>query len=174
MGKRANSLIIAAAAVLASVAPAAAQSSRFDELRAAFIYNFARFTEWPPNAFDGPGAPIVACVAQNNPIAPALGAIDGKAVAERALHVRRRDEYAGFCHIEVVSEDDSEAAAVLEASTGPVLTVGEGDAFAARGGTVGLIQVGRQVRFVINVGAVDRAGLTMSSKLLRLAVRIER
>ncbi len=154
------------AAVAACAGPALAQTAAPAAVKAAFIYNFARFTTWPEEAFDGPDAPLVVCAAADGPLTPELRDLDGKAVGARVLRVSTAADVR--CHVRVHGDP-----ADLVQEVG-VLTVGDASGFTDRGGAIALLQVGRQIRFQVNISAVDQAGLSVSSKLLRLALEVTR
>lgn len=158
--------------------PAQAQtaSGREDAVKAAYIYNFAKFTEWPAAA--GAAASLVACALGEDPLAHALSALTGKRIGERRLEVRqvRDPESAEGCHILYLARPEAEHLAEVLAALDhrPVLTVGDTPGFAERGGMIGLVVLDRRVRFHINAAAVEGAGLNISSKLLKLAVTVHR
>ncbi len=134
-----------------------------------------KFVEWPADAMPEQAA-ITLCVVDDDPLATALGeAVAGKAVRNRALQVRslRIGDDARACHVVDFGgmEAGSAERAILSLKGRAVLTVGDGDAFTARGGAIGLFLDGNHMRFGVNVSAVQRANLQMSSKLLSLAKR---
>jgi hypothetical protein len=142
--------------------PADAQLVPEAELKAAFIYNFAMFTEWPAEAFDGDGL-FHICVAPDSPLRAALKKLSGQALHGRSVQVQDAPPpvwaQAG-CQI-----------AVLDGGEPPdgrpgVLTVGDG---APQGAIIGLLLQNQHLRFDIDASAARRAGLEPSSKLLRLA-----
>ncbi len=144
------------------------------QIKAAFLYNFAKFVEWPATALRGQGAPIIVAVLGEDPFGADLEQIlDGKTAGGRQLVIRRfkgvRD--LGLCHILFVSSSERERLReilrALQNST--VLTVGETEGFAGLGGIINFILEENRVRFEINIDAADRARLKISSKLLKLA-----
>lgn len=146
------------------------QSVPEPELKAAFLYNFAKFTEWP-----GGGAPagLTFCIA-DDAIADALRRlVAGRLIDGRQPHVRRvaLDESLAGCAVLYAGHlDEPQTRALVESlKGGAVLSVGESDRFAIRGGIVGLFIETGQVRFAVNVGAAGRARLRLSSQLLSLA-----
>jgi YfiR/HmsC-like len=155
---------------LGSRAGAEGQAGEY-ELKAAFLYNFAKFVEWPS---DGGGSICLGIVGPD-PFGPTLERLlAGKTVHERPLAIRRfaSADAVEPCHLLFVS---AAAAATYPAAiwtrTG-VLAVGEGDAFLATGGVIAFTKEGNKLRFTINAGAADRAQLKLSSQLLKLAVRV--
>jgi hypothetical protein len=141
-------------------------------IKAVFIYNFARFTDWPADSFAGPGSGIRVCHAEGHPLAAALATIDGKEVGSRAIAVvpfPPTTRPPADCHIAVLTASDMRGPTPVEHGS---LTVGDINDFSETGVAIGLIQVGRQVRFRINTTVIERAELRMSSKLLRLATKV--
>ena len=144
------------------------------QVKAAFLFNFARFVEWPPNASASATAPVDFCVLGDDPFGDALDrAVAGKTLNDRAMVVRRGkkvQELNGCDVLFISSSEKSRLAGILGALRAvPVLTVGECEDFAAQGGEVQFTLEDNHVRFIINVDATDRAGLKVSSKLLSLA-----
>jgi hypothetical protein len=165
---------LAACAQVPPVAALAEQPSREYQVKAAFVYNFAQFTEWPASAFESPDAPIVVTVLGNNLYGNAIEQVTGgKKVGGREIAVRYAPNAAavGRTHVLVVcpSENGRARGTVSAVGKDPVLTVGEGDDFAAVGGVVRLFAEDNKLRFEINPAAARRAGLKMSAKLLQLA-----
>jgi hypothetical protein len=164
------SALLASVASLALATPAAADTSDAAEFKAAVVYNFARFATWPPSRFPDASASVVLCVPPSEPLAPALARLDGRPVAGRKLSVRATMQLGVGCHIAYVpaSATPSQIAALNRQG---VLTVGAGSGF-SRAGAIGLVNVGRQVRFEINPAAAQEAGVKLSSQLMRLAVLV--
>lgn len=153
---------------------ASAQAPEYD-LKAAFLFNFVKFVEWPPSAFSGDRAPVTLCVYGEDPFGPTLdGVIQGERVGERSLLVRRPDSLddLGACHVLFISRSESERLGeVLARVAGkPVLTVADTDGFLQAGGIINFVLEGSKVRFLINQKAAERNGLRISSRLLRLAM----
>jgi hypothetical protein len=150
-----------------------AQSAAEPSLKAAFLYNFAKFAEWPGEAI-APGAPLVLCVVGDDMVTDALADIVRERKGDRPeIEVRRlkTDGPVRSCHLLYVADTNlSHCSDVLAAVKGqPVLTVGDAPGFAEAGGVARLYQRDGKMRFVINTVAADRSGLRLSSKLLSLA-----
>ena len=169
---------VTATALLAPPAPGAATPSppREHDVKAAFLYHFAQLVEWPVGAA-GPGEPFVIAVVGPDPFASALDrALEGKSVRSQPIDVRRFASLAqlGRARVHVLFVGGGDAGfreRALDAVSGqPVLTVGESEGFAERGGMIGfrLTREGR-VGFDINARRAEQAGLRMSSQLLKLA-----
>ncbi len=166
------------AAVLAGASVTSALSAQAVgeyDLKAAFVYNFARFIEWPARAFKEPGDPIKVCILGENPFGHALdNALHGKLAGSRTFVVEQISDVrrANGCHILFVSASESKRVrAILEAVTSGcgVLTVGDLDGFAEQGGVVNFTLERGKIRFEINVAAAGQQGLRVSSKLLGVA-----
>ena len=176
---------LAAAALLAGlavipIAPASAagdgatdQLSREYIIKAAILYKFAKFTEWPSEAFADSNSPLQLCVLGENPFGRALSAIDGKRVKDRFLSTRILEEWQGTknCHLLFVSESEEEqvGSILLDLEGHAILTVADMPQFAQSGGIISLKTVEDRSKFEINIDAAERAGVRLSSKLLRLA-----
>jgi hypothetical protein len=160
---------------LGGVALAAAdEPSREYRIKAAFIYNFAKFTHWPDSSFPDVTAPLEFCVFGEDPFGGALNSIAGKTIRGRKVAVRRvaSVEDGAGCHLLFISASElPRLGVILEALTGrPVLTVADMPDFARVGGIISLkTNEQDRLRFEINTGIAKRAGLRISSKLLSLA-----
>jgi hypothetical protein len=144
------------------------------KVKAAFLFQFSRFVEWPAEAFASADAPLVICVLGANPFGSALHEIAiGELVYSHPLAVRShvRVEELDACHIVFVSSarEDVTRRALEYLSGKSVLTVGDSSDFAQRGGVIGLVTVKGNVRLQVNRNSADAAQLRISAKLLRLA-----
>jgi hypothetical protein len=158
-------------------AGAAGAGSDEYRLKAAFLLNFAKLVEWPASAAPAPGAPLVLAVAAPAGVRDSIAAgLAGAAVAGHPVEVRGVVDPGDVvgCHIVFVSVDGGDVAALVAAARGSsALTVGESRDFARRGGVIRFFEEKRKLRFEINPGAADRAGLRISSRLLGLARLVE-
>ena len=143
------------------------------QVKAAYVFNFVKFVEWPAGAFATPQAPLVLCVASGDGLRGAFAGIDGKQAQGRPMQVRRgvKADELKACHVLFVPESEERAAPEHLRRVGalPVLTVGEHDGFAASGGVIGFVIRDDRVQFEINPDAANRADLKVSSRLLQLA-----
>jgi hypothetical protein len=140
--------------------------------KADFLHNLAQFTEWPTNTFPSSNSPVVIGVLGVDPFGPLLDqAVQGKVLHDRTLTVERyrQVEEIKTCHILFISQSETRRLdSVLESMKGkPVLTVSDIDNAAFRGVMVRFVTETNRIRFRINLGAVQEAGLTLSSQLLR-------
>lgn len=176
---RATKILPAAAtaflALLLSRAESVAEGPTEYEVKAAFLYNFAKFVEWPAATFSRTGGSVVLCVLGPNPFGPTLERIAREQkVQGRPMVIKRAQTAAelGPCHLLYGPQPDDSgqlAEAIRAVSVPGRLVVGEGEQFAAQGGGIGFFLEQRRVRFAINLAATDRAGLKVSSKLLKIA-----
>ena len=153
---------------------ASAAAPEYD-LKAAFLFNFAKFVEWPESAFAGDRTPLTICVYGEDPFGSTLdGVVQNERVGERTLLVQRPDSLddLGGCHVLFVgrSEKDRLGEVMAQVSGKPVLTVADTDGFLRAGGIINFVLEGSKVRFLIDQEAAGRSGLVISSKLMRLAV----
>jgi hypothetical protein len=143
------------------------------EVKAAFLYNLARFVEWPKEALGARAAQFQLCVYGQDPFDGALTPIEGKEIDGKEVVVRRLGptESVAGCHMVFVSASQQHELGLLihKLAEKPVLTVGDTPGYAKDGVIVNFYLEQRKVRFEINVQAAKSAGLRMSSKLLALA-----
>ena len=144
------------------------------QVKAFFLYNFARYVQWPSQKFNAPADPIVICVLGQNPFGTDLeDAVRGKVVESRAVVVRHISDIYPQCHCHILFVSGPERKrfrSSLGAIKGSgILTVGETEGFANEDGVVNLKLEDGKVRFEINVRAAEEEQLRISSKLLNLA-----
>jgi hypothetical protein len=144
------------------------------EVKAAFLFNFAKFIDWPPGSFASPQSAFTICVLGRDPFGNILDdSLQGKVIGDRPLAVRRfkdKAEARGCQMVFVSSSESPHLADIVETLRGAnVLLVGETNGFAASGGTIEFTLEDNHVRFAINTDAADRSGLKFSAKLLALA-----
>ena len=140
-------------------------------VKAAFLYNFAKFAEWPALPS---GAPIVVCIVGEDGIAAALvETVRGQNISGHTLEVWRPQESGMWrvCHLLFIADAETRRAAggLGGIKTLPVLTVSDGKGFSQAGGIIELYVEGGRMRFAINVDAAEGSGLHLSSRLLGLA-----
>lgn len=161
-----------AAAMLLHPVLALAQAASEHELKAAFVFNFALFTDWPADT-SYEGGLFHVCVGAASPMREPLSAIAGKTVKGRRLALRTATggESLRACHLLVLDGGDRERwAQTRKAIDGaPVLTVTDDDGIAREGAVVALDTEGQRLTFDIDLKAARQARLVLSSKLLRLA-----
>lgn len=144
------------------------------QAKALYLYNFAKFVEWPADAFSGNTAPLQMCVFKENSFGSDLEQIvEGKFIAGhpvRIVIVRAFEQVRG-CHILFIGDGQSRQSNQIFGSLGPtaVLTVGETKGFVQQGGMINFVVEGERVQFEVNQKAVEQARLSISSRLLSLA-----
>jgi hypothetical protein len=143
-------------------------------IKAAYLYNFAMFVEWPPDAFATPDSPLLIGIVGQDPFGWALERIvDGKRINKRRIVIDRVQSVqdAKHCHILFIGADDAarlpEFTARLDGAS--VLVVGDTDNVIKQGGAISFTVRDNKVGYDINLEAAKRARLTISSKLLNLA-----
>ena len=162
-------------------ADASAQASQPLEyqVKAAFLFNFAKFVEWPPESFAGETSPLVIGILGDSPFGGDLErTIQNKTINNRSIVIKplRSLAEATNCQILFISNSENKRLPeIIQSLRGAaVLTVGETDQFIASGGMVNFVQEASKIRFQINDDAAKAARLKISSKLLSLAVRSSR
>jgi len=167
---------MATCAVPVTFVSAAAQPSPATDyqVKATFLYNFARYAEWPATSFADGTASFNICVLGEDPFGRALNDIvEGEAINGRKLVAKRlsRVNQALKCQILFVSSsEENRLEQILTALDGKsIMTVGDMPGFAERGGMINFRLEGTKVRFDINPDAARRAALTLSAQLLKLA-----
>ena len=146
------------------------------QIKAAFIFNFAKFVEWPAAVFPKPSSPLVVGVLGENPFHDALEkTIKNKTVDEHPVIIMqyRAASDATNCHILFISSSEkARLAQTLKQFNGrSVLTISEMPGFTDAGGMINFVLEGTKIRFQINNDAANSVGLKISAKLLGLGVR---
>ena len=168
--------------VAASLCQAAGESASAiqERIKAAFVYKFAGYVEWPREAFPDASSPIMIGVAGASAIADELEhAVEGRQVGERALRVRRlsrSDARCDGCQILFIGRDvePARAAHLLENMRGrPILTVTESDGEQPSGSVIHFAAAADRIRFDIAREAEDKNGLRLASPLLAVARRVK-
>lgn len=144
------------------------------QVKAAMVYNLAKFLDWPGETFPGNSVPLTICWLGNGPLVEELQAIDGKLVRNRPVVVRqaRPSGDIGECKILVI--DESQRPGLPEiiglAKTRHIFTISDMQGFAAAGGMLGFTSDAGKIRFQVNLDSVKSSGITVSSQVLNLAV----
>jgi uncharacterized protein DUF4154 len=143
------------------------------QVKAAYLYYFTTYVDWPPETFAATDNELVIGVLGEDPFGGVLDdALRGKSVDNRRLVVKRfaNIKDARDSHILFISASEKDRIpSILKALDGAaVLTVGDLDRFASRGGQIAFHTVDKKVRFDINVAAVERARIKISAQLMKL------
>ena len=157
---------LAAPAVQAQVASEAA-------VKAGFVYNFIKFTQWP-----GPreGTPIRLCAASAQPLDGQLSLLQGRSVGSRLIDVRLAVPATDWrqCDVLFLGEGDADRLSLLpqRVAHAPVLTLGDLPGFVEAGGMIGLRVEASRVRFDVHLGSAQQSGLVLNSQMLKLAGKV--
>jgi hypothetical protein len=161
---------------LAGAARAEVAASEYD-VKAAFLFNFTKFVEWPPAAFADEHSPLKLCVLGENPFGKALRVLMEDEVGGRKLTFVHLETVNNLetCHVLYVSRSERDRLPQVLAGLhgAPVLTVGDAPGFIDQGGMINFILEGSKVRFDVNQEAAEQAGIKISSRLLALAKHVK-
>jgi hypothetical protein len=144
------------------------------QVKAAFLFHFAQFVDWPAGAFKEADSPVVYCTIGEDPFHGALDAsLSGKMIGtrpSRVQHFKQPQDVQG-CQVLFIGTLEKKLmfAELASLKGNPVLTVGESEHFAQEGGMIGFCLEDNKVRFEINLTAAERANLKISARLLALA-----
>jgi hypothetical protein len=147
-----------------------------NQVKAAYLFNFAKFVEWPASAFPGAGTPLVIGFIGKGPYGEAHDALAGRLAKGHKVQVKQftRVEEVGGCHILFIAASErGRLKEILRAlpATG-VLTVSDIGHFCNSGGMIALVSRGERVQFEVHIGNAERAGLKLSSQMLKLALTV--
>lgn len=171
---RAGLLAFVCAGLWALAAPAVqAQSASEAAVKAGFVFNFIKFTQWPGQR---EGAPIRLCAASAQPLDGQLSLLHGRSVGSRLIDVRLGTPVADWrqCDVLFLGEDDADRLPLLppRVARAPVLTLGDLPGFVEAGGMIGLRVEASRVRFDVNLNSAQQSGLVLNSQMLKLAAKV--
>ena len=165
-------IVLMVSVVMSGSWDASAGSFKEYEVKAVFLFNFAKFIEWPPAAFKDAQSAVTLCILGKDPFGDALDSLRDKTIEGRKLVIRRvsKIEEADKCHILFVSASEKESLSHILKVTRSwnVLTVGDTKGFAESGVMINLLNTDDKVGFEINIEAAKNASLRISSNLLKL------
>ncbi len=142
------------------------------QLKAAFVYNFASFTEWPSTV----GTTLNLCIYGHDPFGTEIDGLNGKSIGARTLAVTRKHQPEALktCHIVFIAAPDIHQLPTLMAGIHglPILVLADSPGAAQQGVTLNMKMAQGRVTFEANLGAARTAGLTLSSRMLRLATEV--
>ncbi|GAB6095271.1 hypothetical protein JCM14469_15230 [Desulfatiferula olefinivorans] len=172
-----RSILFLAAMLWAGLAPGVQASSldksSEDNIKAAYLYNFAKFVTWPESVFETAESPMVCYVMADDALGSILETLENKTVSGHPLRIRRIRTLAELRdgHLLFIGEGRGRRVSAIldQVADRPLLTVGDVDGFARQGGMIGFIRKGNTIRFQVNLGEVRRSGLVIGSRLLKLA-----
>lgn len=155
-------------------APAVGAPASEPDLKAAFVFNFTVFTEWPDSALAA-GAPISLCAGAGNPMLAALTQLNDKLVNGHRIAVRADAAPLRSCHVLVLDRSDRVRWAQIkrELAGANVLTVSDNSGISGDGAVIALSKEDQRIGFDVDIGAARGAQLNLSSKLLRLARSVQ-
>ncbi len=170
----APALVVWLVVCLLSIVPAVAQTASEREVKAAMLYSFTKFVEWPAGSLPDPKTPVSICVLGRDPFGPVLDqAVADRSVSGRPVQIQRAQKPAELkrCQVLFVSSSERKKIEELLQALPPtgLLTVSDMDQFTRAGGVVGFVLEDNKVRFEVNLTAADRARLKISARLLKLA-----
>jgi YfiR/HmsC-like len=144
------------------------------EVKAAFLFNFTKFVEWPDGSFDDSLSPIVIGIIGDDPFGDGLvSTVAGQKVQGRSIVIRKQrfGEDLRHCHVLFISASERQRSAQILAGLheASVLTVSDIDGFADAGGAMQFVMQENRVHFVVNLDATTQSKLRVSAKLLALA-----
>ncbi len=186
MRQRSIALLLLLAVGTATLAGAGTTTQEIDEYRvkAAFLLNFARFVQWPADAFAAPDAPLRLCVIGKDRFGNRLDVLEGRTIQDRRVVIvepGRSMALAQTCHVLFVSRSASGVSGIMSDSvTLPILTVTESEGGEGARGIINLVKAWSnsndgpadrfRIMFEIDVAAAETAGLEVGSRLLELAL----
>jgi hypothetical protein len=143
-------------------------------IKAAFLFNFAHYVEWPPDAFKDANGPLTYCTIGDDPFEGVLDeSLNAKSVGTHPLrvqHLKAPENFQGCQILFIGANEKKRITAILETlKQAPVLVVGESSHFVLQGGTVGFLSEENTIRFEVNLDAAQRARLNISATLLSVA-----
>ena len=166
-------------------APARAQVLSEAAVKAGFVFNFIQFTQWPnanananASAKEGERAPLLVCATEVNPLDGQLALLNGRPVGARQIEVRTQVPASDWrtCQVGFLSGSDTARVevAIRGLGTAPVLTLSDVPGFVQVNGMIGLRLEDNRMRFDVNLGAAQRAGLQLNSQMVNLAGKVLR
>jgi hypothetical protein len=161
------------------------------EVKAAFMFNFFKFVNWPKEKTSQDGNEIIVGIIGDDPFGPAIDIFKDKTIEDRKVVVKmfesmhklkeisekdknERINELRRCHLLFICQSEQKSLQdIIEAvSNHGVLTVGDSEQFIESGGVINFLMENNKIRFDINLSAADKTGLEMRSQLLRLARKV--
>lgn len=143
-----------------------------DQIKSAYVFNFAKFVEWP--AGTGTTDKVTLCIIGNDVLGGSLAALDGRKAGNRELHVVKSPEADGHlndCHLVFIGASEQRRFVAILKSLGdtPPLTISDIDDFSEKGGGIGLLYRENKIVFEVNLASVQKSKLRLPAQLLNLA-----
>lgn len=143
------------------------------DVKAAYLFNFAKYLEWPADAFASRQAPLILCIAGRDPFDGALAVYERRVVQSRDFHVRRSVSLENLqgCHMLFLEESlELHVQQYLRAAARlPIITVSDIPGFTNSGGAIGIVSTDDRIQFEINLPSAQRSGVKINPQLLRVA-----
>jgi YfiR/HmsC-like len=173
-GRTGSRMLLTGVVLCSLVAGTRGQVATEYQIKAAFLFNFAKFVEWPPSSFSNASAPLRICVLGRDPFGDELRNITkDKTVNGRRLEVDQGIDLqvAKTCHILfIAASETARLKQIFESMHGTdALTVGDTKGFVEQGGMINFVLENNRVQFEVNSKAAEQGGLKISSKLLSVA-----
>lgn len=178
IGAFARAILAAALLLLLSPHTSMAEGKRLDEyeVKAAYLYNFAKYVDWPANSLPADAATMTYCVIGTGPMNSPVRTLEGKLARNRRVKVREQtqNDDLGGCHILFINGTlNGQINRILASAAGrSILTVSDVKGFTTTGGIIEFMPVGDKIRFQINHRSAKQANLRISSRLLSLATNV--
>lgn len=173
LGALLASSLILSAAHLAFTARAARAEAVAEDVKAAFVYQFTKFIDWPRESAQRTGPFIVAVAGAPDIFEPFAKILSGRKVGERPVQVVRYQPDDSPDSYDLIFFSGRQTAGIRAKELGSrALTVGDGEGFLERGGMIEFVHQGNRIRFRINATLARSQGFMMSSKLLSLAIEV--
>lgn len=167
--------MLCALLLLGAAAGGLAQPASEHAVKAGFVFNFIKFTQWPAGD-EAVSAPLRLCSTGAEALQGQLAQLQGRAMGGRALEVVPGAVAAKVrqCDVLFIGEGDADRLDALLRGLGnaPVLTVGDLPGFVQAGGMIGLRIEANRVRFDVNLAVAQRSGLVLNSQMLKLAGKV--
>lgn len=146
------------------------------EIKAAYLYNFAKYVDWPTSTPPRDNSPLIICTVGKSPMNEVIESLAGKSIKNHRLQIRHFSKIEDIreCNILFINASLKTSLAQILASIAPraILTVSDCNGFAAAGGIIEFVPVGEKIRFKINNRVAQSMNLRISSHLLRLATTV--
>lgn len=158
--------------LLAWLQPGWAVNLSEDQIKSAYVFNFAKFVEWPAGS-TGTGK-LTICVIGSNVLGGALSTLDGRKAGNRELQVIQNlgaGDNLNICHLVYIGASEQRRFVSIIKSLGekPPLTISDIENFAEKGGSIGFVYHANKIVFEINLASVQRSKLRLPGQLLNLA-----
>ena len=170
-------LLIVLALLLSGAPPGfAADATSEYRVKAAYLYNFAKFIQWPESAFSGPQAPLTIGVLGRNLFNGELTQLASRQIQNRSIEIKQFSSIAEVenCQLLYLNSSGSELQRTLQAlRKKPIVTVGDAEDFTENGGVIKFVTKRDRLRFVINLGVAQATDIKLAAQLLALAAEVQ-